>query len=60
MTEKHWSEETNWKRLGDLVRAQKQAVEAAHHECREDDADEAHDDLLCMEWRLRAAERRRG
>ena len=56
---KHWSVETDWKRLSDAVAALKRKVEAAYYRCDESEADTAHDDLVSAEWRLRQAERRR-
>ena len=55
---KHWSEETGFRPLSDAVRTLKEQVERAYYECRDDDASDAHEDLLCAEWRLRQAERR--
>lgn len=56
---KHWSEETNWQRLSEVVDRLKEQVNAAI-EARDDFAGEAaHDDLVSAEWRLRQAERRR-
>ncbi len=56
---KHWTEETNWKPLSDVVERLKRDVERAYYECRDDDAGELHDDLTSAEWRLRQAERKR-
>lgn len=56
---KHWSEETNWQRLGEAVQGLKRKVEAAYFHCDEETASAAHDDLVSAEWRLRQAERRR-
>ena len=56
---KHWSEETRWQPLSVAVARLKAKVERAYHECRDDDAAQAHDDLTSAEWRLRQAERRR-
>lgn len=55
---KHWSEETNWVPLKIAVIALKTKVERAYYEARDDDASQAHDDLVTAEWRLRQAERR--
>ena len=54
---KHWSEETNWKRLGDAVARLKRATEAAYYQCDEETASNAHDDLVRADWRQRQAER---
>lgn len=54
---RHWSNETDFRALGDIVADLKREVERAYYECREDDAAAAHDDLTSAEWRLRAAER---
>lgn len=53
---KHWSEETNWVPLKMAVIALKTKVERAYYESRDDDAGQAHDDLVAAEWRLRQAE----
>lgn len=55
---KHWSEETNWQPLSEAVKSLKAKVEAAYYHGDEQTADQAHDDLICAEWRLRQAERR--
>lgn len=60
MTHRHWSEDTDWQRLGDVVERLKRRVEDAWYRCDEQAADEAHDDLTSAEWRLRQAERGRG
>lgn len=54
-----WREDTDWQRLGVVVDALKRTLEDAI--ARRDDhaGDEAHADLICAEWRLRQAERRR-
>jgi hypothetical protein len=54
---KHWSEETNWQRLGDIVAHLKNRVNDAI--ARRDDfaGEAAHEDLICAEHRLRMAER---
>lgn len=57
---RHWSEETRWQPLSEAVSKLKAEVEKAYYECREADADAAHDDLVSAEWRLRQAERRNG
>jgi hypothetical protein len=54
----HWRESTDRRTLADAVDALKRGVERAYFECRDDDADEAHSDLVAAEWRLRQAERR--
>lgn len=56
---RHWTEETNWQPLSAVVSRLKRQVEEAYHYCREQEADEAHDDLVRAEWRLRQAERSR-
>lgn len=56
---KHWSEETNWQSLGEIVDRLKARVNDAISR-RDDFAGEAaHDDLIGAEHRLRMAERRR-
>ncbi len=55
---KHWSDETRWQPLADVVAGLKAKVEAAYREGRDEDADAAHDDLTAVEHRLRMAERR--
>ena len=52
-----WREDTNWRRLGEVVDRLKRDVERAYHDCRDDDAGDLHDDLTSAEWRLRQAER---
>lgn len=56
---KSWRESCDWQHLSNVVAKLKRDVEAAYFQCREADADAAHDDLLSAEWRLRQAERRR-
>ena len=56
---KHWTEETKWVPLSLIVTDLKREVEANYYNCREEDASNAHSDLLCAEWRLRQAERRK-
>lgn len=56
---KHWSEETNWQRLGDVVARLKDKVNAAIAAYDNDAGEAAHEDLVAAEWRLRQAERRR-
>lgn len=51
-------ESCDWQQLSDVVSDLKRKVETAYYHCREQEADEAHGDLLCAEWRLRQAERR--
>jgi hypothetical protein len=55
---KHWSDETRWQSLGEVVAGLKAKVEAAYATAHEDDLDAAHDDLVAAEHRLRMAERR--
>lgn len=52
-----WRESTDLHLLRQAVAALKRDVETAYYECREDDADTAHKDLIDAEWRLRQAER---
>ena len=56
---KHWSEETNWKRLDAVVARLKAKVNAAIEARDNFSGEAAHDDLVAAEWRLRQAERRR-
>ena len=56
----HWSEDTDWRRLGDVAARLKAKVEAAYHEGRGEGAETAPEDLCAVEHRLRMAERRRG
>jgi hypothetical protein len=56
---KHWSEETNWQRLSDVVQALKARVEKAIVDRDDFDGEAAHNDLTSAEWRLCQAERRR-
>ena len=55
---KHWRESTDHGALSAAVHTIKRDLEAAYYECRENDCDDLHDDLICAEWRLRQAERR--
>jgi hypothetical protein len=55
---KHWSDETRWQSLAEVVAGLKAKVEAAYRSGHEDDADAAHDDLVAVEHRLQMAERR--
>lgn len=57
---KHWSDETRWQPLADIVAALKVRTEAAYRAGRDDEADAAHDELVAVEHRLRMAERRAG
>lgn len=56
---KHWSEETGFEPLSAAVERLKAKVERAYYECRDQEAEQAHDDLTSAEWRLRQAERKR-
>lgn len=56
---RHWTEDTNWQRLGDVVAELRAKVDAAIAARDEDAGQAAHDDLIRAEWRLRQAERRR-
>lgn len=55
---RHWSEDTNWQRLSEVVERLKRRVEDAYFRSDEARAEQAHDDLLSAEWRLRQAEKR--
>jgi hypothetical protein len=55
---KHWSDETRWQSLTEIVAGLKAKAEAAYREGRDADADAAHDELTSVEHRLRMAERR--
>ena len=56
---KHWSEETNWQRLSDVVDRFKAKVNAAIAARDDATGEAAHEDLVAAEWRLRQAKRRR-
>lgn len=56
---KHWSEETNWRRLSEVVDALKARVDDAIARSDDFNGEAAHDDLVSAEHRLRMAERRR-
>lgn len=53
-----WRESTDPVVLRATVLHLKRAVEVAYFYCRDEEANSAHDDLICAEWRLRNAERR--
>lgn len=53
-----WRDATDALILRDAVAALKRAVEAAYYFSRDDEASDAHDDLVAAEWRLRRAEAR--
>lgn len=55
---KHWSEETRWQPLSEIVGQMKARVEALYRAGEDDAVDRAHDDLVAAEHRLRLAERR--
>ncbi len=55
---KHWRESTDRETLRAAVEGLKRSCETAYHFCQDDAAEEAHDDLVAAEWRLRQAERR--
>jgi len=55
----HWSEDTNWQRLGEVVNRLKAKVDQAVAARDDFTGDQAHADLVSAEWRLRQAERRR-
>lgn len=57
---KHWSDETRWQPLAEVVATLKAKVEAAYATAHEDDLAAAHDELVAVEHRLRMAERRAG
>ena len=54
-----WRDDTDWLRLGIVVAGLKRKVEAAIAARDERAGTEAHADLLCAEWRLQQAGRRR-
>lgn len=54
----HWSDETRWQAIGDVVAAMKAKIEAAYATAHRDDLDAAHDELIAVEHRQRMAERR--
>lgn len=54
---KHWTEETDWRRLSDVVADLKCRVDAAIAARDDFNGEAAHDDLIRAEWRLRQAER---
>lgn len=56
---KHWSEETNWQRLGEIVDRIKARVDDAIARRDDHDGEAAHEDLISAEHRLRMAERGR-
>ena len=59
MSERHWSEETCWQPIAEVVERLKARVDAAIA-ARDDAAgDAAHEELIRAEHRLRMAERRR-
>ena len=53
-----WQDSTDWQSLHSVVQRLKRRVEAAYYAGTPDEADEAHDDLVSAEWRLRAAQKR--
>jgi hypothetical protein len=55
-----WRDATDALVLRDAVAALKRAVEAAYYFSRDEDASDAHSDLVTAEWRLRRAEARHG
>jgi hypothetical protein len=57
---KHWSDETRWQPLAEVVAGLKAKVEAAYATAQEADLDAAHDELVAVEHRLRMAKRRAG
>jgi hypothetical protein len=56
---KEWAEDTDWLRLGAVVKGIKARVEQAIRDRDEDSGAAAHDDLIRAEWRLRQAKRGR-
>jgi hypothetical protein len=59
---KHWSDETRWQPLADVVARIKARAEAVHRAGADDAAEAAldeHDDPVAAEHRQRMAERRR-
>lgn len=52
---KHWSEETKAGPLKAKADELKAAIELAVYECRDEDAEALHNDLVAVEWRLRRA-----
>jgi len=54
---KHWSGETNWQALGDVVARLKAKVCAAIAVGDEFEAELSHDELTAAEWRMHQAER---
>jgi hypothetical protein len=57
MPERHWTEETRVAPLESKVAELKRGIDLAIHECRDDDAEDLHNDLVSAEWRLRVARR---
>lgn len=57
---KHWTDETRWQPLAEIVAGMTAAIEAAYATAHEDDLDAAHDEMVAAEHRLRMAERRAG
>ncbi len=55
---RHWRESTDPATLRDAVARLKRDCEVAYYFCRDDEAGQAHEDLVAAEWRLRQAERR--
>jgi hypothetical protein len=53
--QRHWSEETRPEPLSRKVAELKAAIDLAIYECRDDDAEALHNDLVAAEWRLRRA-----
>jgi hypothetical protein len=55
---RHWSEETSFVRLGEIVARLKGDVERAYNARQEEAGADAHDALVSAEWRMRVAEKR--
>ena len=53
-----WRESCDPAVLREAIAGLAHEVELAYFESRYDDCDQAHDDLVAAEWRLRQAERR--
>ena len=59
MTGRHWSEETRWEPIAEVVERLKARVDASIAARDDAGGDAAHADLIAAEHRLRMAERRR-
>ena len=56
--EPNWQQETRPQPLSAAVAILKARVETAYHQCRDEDAEAAHEALVSAEWRLRQAEKK--